>query len=163
MLALKTSALINDSTHSAMQEAIASSCSPSLASVEQQASVLWLSSSAPRFCRHWTPSLPAVKTQEAVITLSFHKSSESLCQCNECRLNLNLRVPSATHWKKLLIVWLHSNSLYSRFHPPSPGSHWSANDSSATAERRHGSVQDKMTTHCRGGGAISASDDGVWE
>lgn len=28
-------------------------------------------------------------------------------------------------------------------------------------EQRHGSVQDKMTTHCRG--VISASDDNVWE
>lgn len=34
-----------------------------------------------------------------------------------------------------------------------------ANQSSATAERRHASLQDKMTTHCRG--VISASDDGA--
>lgn len=82
-------ALTNDVTQTDRQTqpnkcAIASFCSPSLASVEREASALWLSSSALWFCHHWTPSLPAVHTQEAMITLSFHKSSESWGQYNKC-------------------------------------------------------------------------------
>lgn len=91
--------------------AIASFCSPSLASVERQASALWLSSSALWFCRHWTPSLPAVKTQEAVIRLSFHQSSESAAQYDGCWLNVDLGAQSAVAWK-LLMALLWSHSLY---------------------------------------------------
>lgn len=155
--------------------AIASFCSPSLASGEREASALWLSSSALWFCHHWTPSLPAVHTQEVMITLSFHKSSESVGQYNKCGV-LVVFFPHKSGWifytweckvrHTWLIVLVESNSCQSSLYflsPPRVSCTVSerATTPRVTAERRHGSVPDKMTTHCRG--VISASGDGVWE